>query len=70
MDPAYQQIIGLGREALPLILRELEAGRVDHWFWALFAITGENPVTPAHEGRLDEMALDWLSWARRTGVAW
>src|SRR2546426_3866753 len=37
LHPAYQQIIGLGRGALPLILEEL-ARQPDYWFWALFAI--------------------------------
>jgi len=39
----YQQIIGLGAIAVPLILAELRR-ETDHWFWALEAITGENPV--------------------------
>ena len=43
MHPAYQQIIGLGEPALPLIFGELRR-EPDHWFWALGAITGENPV--------------------------
>ena len=39
----YQRIIGLGAMAVPLILAELRC-ETDHWFWALEAITGENPV--------------------------
>src|ERR1700687_4065288 len=45
MHPAYQQIIGMGREALPFLLAELRR-KPDHWFWALKAITGEDPVPP------------------------
>ncbi|MCI0387582.1 MAG: hypothetical protein MOB07_02260 [Acidobacteria bacterium] len=41
MHPAYQRIIGLGPDAVPLILRELQR-RSGHWFWALKAITGED----------------------------
>jgi hypothetical protein len=37
MHPAYQQIIGMGAAAIPLILRELEQTR-DHWLWALYAM--------------------------------
>lgn len=48
--PAYQQIIGLGRPAAPLLLRDLEATGA-HWFWALREITGENPVPPKTRGR-------------------
>src|SRR5580765_8141568 len=37
--PAYQQIIGMGLSALPMIFAELEKNP-DDWFWALKAITG------------------------------
>jgi hypothetical protein len=63
MHPAYQRIIGLGREAVPLLLREL-AKEPDHWFWALKAITGVDPVEPAHRGRVKDMADAWLLWGK------
>ncbi|NEP54002.1 MAG: hypothetical protein F6K65_36510, partial [Moorea sp. SIO3C2] len=40
MHPAYQQIIGMGKEAIPLLLRELEQ-KSGRWFWALKSITRE-----------------------------
>lgn len=66
---AYQNIIGLGRDALPCILRELER-QPDHWFWALKAITGVDPVPVEHRGKLVEMAKDWIDWARAEGIRW
>ena len=66
MHPAYQQIIGLGEPALPLIFGELRH-EPDHWFWALGAITGENPVPDDHAGDLEAMADDWLSWGGAHG---
>ena len=60
--PAYQEIIGLGIPVLSLILAELESDP-DHWFWALKAITGVDPVPEEHLGDLQLMARDWLSWA-------
>lgn len=66
MHPAYQSIIGMGPNALPLIFRELER-EPDHWFWALKAITGADPVVPENIGRLDAMTRDWLRWARVNG---
>lgn len=63
MHPAYQQIIGMGREAIPLLLGELER-EPDHWFWALKAITGVDPVAPRLKGKLGEMAKEWLKWGR------
>lgn len=66
---AYQQIIGMGKDAVPLILRELER-EIDHWFWALRAITAEDPVTENHRGRLALMSRDWLDWAKIQGYQW
>ena len=63
MHPAYQQIIGLGEPALPLIFQELHR-EPDHWFWALQAITGENPIHEEKAGDLEAMTNDWLSWAK------
>jgi hypothetical protein len=69
IHPAYQRIIGMGQPVVPLILRELER-EPDHWFWALQAITGENPVQPAQRGILDEMAAAWLEWGKNCGYRW
>jgi hypothetical protein len=59
--PAYRKIIEMGRPAIPLILRELKQ-RPDHWFLALNAITGEDPVRPG-DG-FDEAVEAWLHWGR------
>ncbi len=64
MHPAYQQIIGMGEQALPLIFHQLQT-EPDHWFWALQAITGENPVPDENAGDLEAMAKDWLDWGKR-----
>jgi hypothetical protein len=64
--PAYQQIIGMGRAAVPCILREL-AREPDHWFWALKAITGEDPVPEKWRGDLKKMTEAWLEWGARSG---
>jgi hypothetical protein len=67
--PSYQRIIGLGPAAVPLILRELER-EPDHWFWALKAITGEDPVPEASRGKVREMARLWVEWGRQQGYRW
>ena len=66
--PAYKAIIGLGERAVPLLLAEL-ARKPDHWFPALHAITGENPVPPEAEGKLKLMAAAWLQWGNERGYA-
>jgi hypothetical protein len=63
MLPSYQRIIGTGTPAVPLILQELER-EPDQWFWALEAITEENPVPPEAAGRVREMAAAWIQWGR------
>jgi hypothetical protein len=64
--PAYQRIIGLGPQVIPLILAEMKR-EPGHWFWALAALTGENPVTPGDEGRVSAMTDAWLKWGRENG---
>ena len=64
--PAYQQMIGMGQAALPWILDELRRDP-DQWFWALKAITGEDPVPPADRGNMARMTQNWLSWAKNHG---
>ena len=64
--PAYQRIIGMGRDALPFLLRQLEA-HPEHWFPALEAITGIDPVPEADRGRMRRMAEAWTAWGREQG---
>jgi ribosome-associated toxin RatA of RatAB toxin-antitoxin module len=68
MHPAYQKIIGMGAQAVPFILADLQRG-VDHWFWALRSITRENPVPSESRGKMQEMANAWLDWGRKNGYA-
>jgi hypothetical protein len=65
--PAYQRIIGMGREAMPLILADL-CKAPHQWFWALRAITGEDPVPATHKGKVREMANAWIEWGKRKGI--
>lgn len=69
MHPAYQNIIGMGKDALPFLLKQLksEGDEPHHWFWALAAITGENPVPKQSRGKIVEMAKAWLEWGRQSG---
>ena len=66
--PSYQRIIGMGRDALPYIVDALRR-QADHWHWALFAITGENPVPSGAEGNLELIRVAWLLWASRDSRA-
>lgn len=64
--PSYQRIIGMGKIAIPYILSALSR-EPDHWFWALKAISGEDPVALADRGDLRKMTKAWLIWGARSG---
>jgi hypothetical protein len=66
MNKSYQAIVGMGEKALPLIFEEMQC-RPHHWFWALEAITGINPVPKEHRGNLELMTNDWLEWGQTWG---
>ena len=64
--PAYQEIIRMGPAAIPLVLRELQE-RGGHWFSALRALSGENPVPREFAGRIPKITELWLEWGRGKG---
>jgi hypothetical protein len=66
MHPAYQRIIGMGKTVVPLILNDLKATQAD-WFWALSAITGQNPISEQDAGYVDRMTEAWLRWGKSLG---
>jgi hypothetical protein len=63
LNSAYQQIIGMGRSALPLILRSLNS-QGGHWFWALKHISGEDPLSSEYAGNYEKNREAWLAWGR------
>ena len=69
--PAYQHIIGMGEDAVPLIIAQLraEGDDPDQWFWALKAITQVDPVKPEDRGDFAKMAEAWIQWAEDEGYA-
>ena len=68
LHDAYQQIIGLGPQAIPLVLAELrdEPGL---WHWALHAMTGANPIPDDFDGGTQQIAELWLEWGRQNDIA-
>jgi hypothetical protein len=67
--PAYQEIIRMGPAVVPLLLRDLEAtGR--HWFEALRAITGADPIPDTDAGQIAKMKEAWLRWGKEKGYQW
>jgi hypothetical protein len=67
LSPSYQRVIALGPPVVPYLLAEL-AARPDHWFWALSAITGANPIPESAAGNLRAMTEAWLHWGDKEGL--
>ena len=65
MHPAYQQIIGLGPDVLPLILEDVVAGEL-HWGWALRALIGQDAAAGAET--LCAARDAWIRWGRSNGI--
>jgi hypothetical protein len=67
LHPAYQKVIGMGEAAIPFILKDLAENGPDDWFWALTAITDENPITKEMAGNMAAMTEAWLQWGKNAG---
>jgi len=64
LHPAYQQIIGMGKDVLPFIFRELKKTRA-HWIWALAMILRDDKAKPGMKFR--EAVDAWLAWGENNG---
>jgi hypothetical protein len=64
MHPAYQRVIGMGKDALPFIFQELKKNHV-HWLWALSAIHDDDVAKPGDT--LEEAVAAWLKWGADNG---
>jgi hypothetical protein len=65
--PAFQAIVALGADVVPLMLYDLES-RPSLWVWALPQITGANPVAATDGGKIRKMTEAWLKWGREKGL--
>jgi hypothetical protein len=66
-NSAYRSIIGLGQEVLPFIIDDLKTND-NHWFYALEALTGQNPIKENHKGIVPLMKNDWIEWAKENNL--
>lgn len=65
LHPAYQSIIAMGCNAVPLVLEELRSRR-GHWFWALRFMSGADPVPEG--ANVNQAREAWLAWGRQKGL--
>ena len=66
MHPAYQKIIGMGKDALPLIFRELR-NRGGDWLWALEAIARPKVNPALGTTNFKDAVSAWLKWGEENG---
>lgn len=64
MHPAYLRIIGMGIGVLPLVFEQMKK-KPGHWFVALSAITGENPVDSNAD--FATATEQWIDWGQSKG---
>ena len=57
--PAYQRIMAMGKEGIPLVLREMQKSQ-DSWFYALKFMAGEDVA--AGIKNFDDAKSAWLEW--------
>jgi len=74
-DPLYKELVDLGEEAVPALLRRLDCFE-EPWddlaIWeplaALHDITGETVHSQEEAGRLPVLIERWLDWGEKEGV--
>ena len=64
--PSYLHIIGMGDQAISLILGEMRS-EPNQWFRALEAITEDNPVPKEVAGKVELMTQAWIEWGINNG---
>lgn len=65
--PSYQEIINLGWEVVPLLLKDLQENK-RFWFPALYAIAKVRPFDPSDAGNSKRMTEAWVKWGKRKGL--
>jgi hypothetical protein len=64
---SYRQIVGLGQDAVPLLLREMR-DNPNHWTLALHEITQAKPWGSEDAGNLARLSVAWTTWGRERGL--
>ena len=63
-NSAYQEIIRMRDDVVPLILADL-AKSPKPWFYALRQITKADPIPKDAAGNMKKMTAAWLKWGRK-----
>jgi len=66
IDDSYGQIVAMGEQAIPFLLKELETNG-GHWATALKWLTGVSVVTTQMRGNMRAIRDAWLKWGTKNG---
>jgi hypothetical protein len=66
---AYREMVSLGEEIVPVLLRDVEKGP-SLWCWALHEITGEIPFPQESRGNIEKICAAWVRWGKEQGYQW
>lgn len=61
INDSYLDIIALGKDVVPFILKDMENGQ-GHWHTALKALTRENPVPDEDMNNSKKIREAWVRW--------
>ena len=61
-NESAKEIIASGIEVVPFIIDEIRKTYNGHYCIILSQITGINPITEKHCGKIKAMAKDWIKW--------
>jgi len=69
INNSYLDIIGLGKDALPFILKDMQTSKgTAHWHTALKAISKENPVPLEEMNKTKRIKELWIEWGKRKNL--
>lgn len=63
----YAAVIGLGPKVVPLLIKDLQRS-LQPWFWALKAITREDPARHINPGDFHGIAAAWIAWGKDNDI--
>src|ERR1035437_230192 len=66
-NDSYLDIIGLGKDVVPFILKDMQHGSA-HWHTALKALTKENPVPNDDLSKSKKVKEAWLIWGEHNNL--
>jgi hypothetical protein len=68
-NDTYLDIIGMGKEVIPLILKDMQSvNGTAHWHSALKALTKQNPVEEKDLTKNRKIKEAWIAWGKHNNL--